>query len=267
MNINFPLILFSIVVFTGLVTLAHAFFHQHFGETQKKRHIIIEYCRSFFPVLLVVLIIRSFIISPYDVPTGSLKPTIEPGDLLAVTHYNVGLHMPVWFWHTLRTSTPQRGKIYVFHDPVNPNVNLIKRVVGLPGDRISYIDQVFYINGKKCPLTLVKKAADNDGNPNQSWPVNAYQENLLGTQHLIYLCPKNSTFCPIKPRNFYNLIVPKNHYFMVGDNRDNSDDSRFWGFVPYQNFIGKAQLVWLSLNPNAAHFWQKIRWHRIGRML
>jgi len=258
MSIDFPLILLAVTLFTGVVTLVDWLYCRKYGKT-KSMPTIIEYCRAFFPVLLAVLVIRSFLFQPYRVPTGSLEPTVMPGDLILVDQFQYGLNMPVYDSKLVPISEPKTGQIALFYYPVNHAVTFVKRVIGVPGDRISYIDKVFYINGKKMKQTYVGEALDSDGG-GQFWPVKVYREDLNGVEHNIYVRPD------VPARNFYNLVVPKGHYFMVGDNRDNSDDSRYWGFVPEEDFIGRALYVWFSWDSEAT-FPNKVRWGRIGNKL
>ena len=270
MNFDFPTILTLITLFAGVVAITDMFYcraRKKAGfaiDSKAKKPVLIDYCRSFFPVLLLVLIIRSFIIQPYRVPTGSLEPTVIPGDLILVNQYKYGLRLPAWNKKVVTIAEPKRGQIALFHWPVNPKATFVKRVIGVPGDKISYINKVFYINGKQATQKLLGYAKDNSGRSSSGWRVAIYEENLLGTKHKIYVCPKGATDCPNSTtHDFYNLVVPKGMYFMVGDNRDNSDDSRDWGFVAEKDFIGKAFLIWMSWDSNASLL-HKIRWRRIG---
>jgi len=271
MTFDFLLLLLLLTIFTGVVALVDMVYHAIIGQPRKKTGkfpVIIEYCRAFFPVLLAVFLIRSFIAQPYRVPTGSLEPTVMPGDFILVTQYDYGVKFPVWNKTLFKVGEPKRGQIALFYWPVNHAVTFVKRVIGTPGDHISYIDKVLYINGKKMSQKLVGHATDNDGPGTPSWKMAVYSENLDGVTHKIYRCAQAEMNCPVPGvHNFYNLIVPKGEYFMMGDNRDNSDDSRSWGFVPVKNFIGRARWVWLSWNAEATNWLHKIRWHRFGTAL
>lgn len=263
MNLNFPLILICVIVFTGVVTVCDLIFSAFKHETlfiEKKRPLIIEYARAFFPVLLLVFLIRSFVAQPYRVPSGSLEPTVVPGDFLLVNQYHYGLRMPVWNKKFLAVGEPSRGQIALFPYPVNHAFTFVKRVIGLPGDHISYINKTLYINGKEQPQKFEGDVTQlNDFG--QLVTYQKYQENLMGVKHDIFV----RADAPIM--NFYNIVVPKNDYFMMGDNRDDSDDSRYWGFAPESTLIGHALLIWMSWNSNAAHWYDDIRWNRIGKML
>ncbi len=216
--------------------------------------------KSTFIILLVVVLLRSFLIEPFRVPTGSLKPTIKIGDFIAVNKYDYGLRVPVSNKKFLQVGEPKVGDIVVFHWPPNPKVDYIKRVVGVPGDRISYINKVLYVNGKQAKQKLLGYTTDTNGNGNV-WKVAIKQEDLNGIKHNIYIRPD------VPAQNFVNLVVPKGYYFMMGDNRDDSLDSRYWGFVPEKDLVGKAFLIWMSwrgIHPfNVTGIKDSIRWHRL----
>lgn len=266
--LDFPLILIFLMIASGLIWLLDHFYFAHKrtpepGQSTATMPVIADYAKSLFPVFLLVFLLRSFVAQLFYVPTGSLAPTVKPGELLLVTQYSYGLRMPVWNHLLLSTWLPQRGDIAVFRWPVNPRADFVKRVIGLPGDSISYINKVFYINGKEAKQTLIKTTDYNDpGNP--GWPVKELWENLDGVKHKIYVCPASSTTCPgHAAENFYNLHIPKGYYFMVGDNRDDSDDSRFWGLVPEKFLVGKARRVLFSWNVDKP--WsERVRWSRFG---
>lgn len=256
MNINFPLILVVAVFITGLVALIDKVFFARKRAPDARRPSIIDGCYSLFPILLLVLVIRSFIVEPFHIPSGSLKPTLLTGDLILVNKYDYGLRLPVVDTKIFKVSEPKIGDIVVFHWPVNPSLDFIKRVIGVPGDHISYINKVLYVNGVKADQRPIGYDVDsNDTGP--VWTVQKLQENLSGIQHDIYINPQAPT------TDFTNLIVPKGEYFVMGDNRDDSDDSRIWGFVPEKNLVGKAILVWLSWDNNNWH----VRWSRIGHRI
>lgn len=257
MDFNFPFILTAITLIAGAIWLVDVLI---WGKTAKnaKHPVVLDYAKSFFPVLLFVLIVRSFIVSPFRVPTGSLEPTVRPGDFLLVEHFSYGLRLPVWERVIVPISQPKHGDIIVFHWPANPrDVDFVKRVIGVPGDKISYINKVLYINGKKMPQKFIKYDTDTYGPGTGTWTVKVMQEDFEGHKHMIYLNPKNPA------TNFRNLVVPKGEYFMMGDNRDSSDDSRYWGFVKTKYFIGKAFLVWLSWDSET----DSVRWHRFGTII
>src|SRR3989338_439691 len=263
MSFDFPLILLAVIVFSGMVTVVDFIFclckHEPLFE-QKKRPMIIEYARSFFPVLLLVFVIRSFLFQPYRVPTGSLEPTVMPGDFILVNQFDYGVRFPVWNKKIFSVNEPKRGDIALLPYPVDHAFTFVKRVIGLPGDHISYIHKTLYINGKKQPKELVSSVTQLS-DYGQLVTYQKYQENLMGVKHDIYVRADQPD------NNFYNLIVPKNDYFVMGDNRDDSDDSRYWGFVQERDFIGRAMVVLLNWDSQATHWYNTIRWHRIGNAL
>ncbi len=257
-HIDFPFILTAFVLLTGLIALADILFFakKRVGAGQAKMPYIIEFSRSFFPALLLVWIVRSFIIQPYRVPTGSLEPTVLPGDFIAVKQFSYGLRFPVLNTTIAKIGEPQRGDIALFHWPVDTSKLFVKRVIGIPGDHIVYKNKILTINGKEMMQTYVGKAEDieQDGIISQ---VEQKTENLDGVKHAIFVKPD------IFDQLDIDVIVPQHHYFMMGDNRDDSDDSRSWGFVPDSYLVGKAFGIWMSWN-SIDH---RIRWHRIGKAL
>ena len=267
MNANFLTFLFCITVIAGLISLVDMVFWQRQRKLAAvtKQPKVVEYSRSFFPVLLFVLVVRSFIGQFYTVPTGSLEPTIMPKAYIVVNQFAYGLRLPVWEKKIISIGKPKRGDIILFHSPVQPNKDLIKRLIGLPGDHISYINKVLYINGKKATQKFIGYTTDTNGNASGDWTVKIMQENLLGVKHNIYVCPDTDNHCPGVGANsdFYDLIVPEGKYFMMGDNRDDSDDGRFWGFVPENNIMGKGWRVLLSWNREVG----RMRWHQSWKLL
>lgn len=194
---------------------------------------LVDYARSFFPVLLVVLLLRSFLVEPFQIPSGSMRPTLEVGDFILVNKFTYGLRLPVAHTEIVDFGEPERGDVMVFRFPNEPSVNFIKRVIGLPGDRIRYEDKQLYINGEPVPK---EQAAE----PPASAPGELlFVEQLGDRRHSIYNNPASPG------PQVRELVVPAGHYFMVGDNRDHSNDSRYWGFVPEENIVGKAFAVWM----------------------
>lgn len=266
--IDFPFLLLFLIVASGAIWLAdHLLFAKQRigGMAQNKATlpILVDYSKSLFWVFVVVFLLRSFVAQLFVVPTASLAPTIVPVEFMFVTQFSYGLRMPIWNKTLLNTWDPQVGDIAVFHWPTNPQVDFIKRVIGVPGDTISYINKVFYINGKAMPQKYIRTTMYGDPGMTK-WTVKEMQEDLMGVKHNIYICPETSLACPGRlPQNFYNLVIPKGEYLMVGDNRDDSDDGRFWGLVPTKDLVGKAQFIAFSWNASAS-LWNKINWRRIG---
>jgi signal peptidase I len=216
-----------------------------------------EWSRSLFVVFLAVFLIRSFLIEPYIVPSGSMLPTIQLDDFILVNKFAYGVHLPFTGTVIIPVHTPKTGDIAVFKNPTNPQVSFIKTIIGVPGDRISYINKKLYINNKPVLQKFITDTLE-PGNANlTSIMVKEYQSELGGKTHYIYNTPAVSS------TDFKNLLVPKDSYFVMGDNRDNSDDSRIWGFVPQKNLTGRAWLIFLSWDA-VNH---KIRFKRIGMVL
>ena len=193
----------------------------------------VDYSRSFFPVLLVVLLLRSFLVEPFQIPSGSMRPTLEIGDFILVNKFTYGLRLPVTHTEVVDFGEPDRGDVMVFRFPEEPSVNFIKRVIGLPGDRIRYEDKQLYVNGEPVPKELT------DASPRQAPGEQRFQEHLARRAHAIYNNPRDPG------PQVREVIVPERHYFVMGDNRDHSNDSRYWGFVPEENIVGKAFAVWM----------------------
>lgn len=263
MYFNFEVILFYSIVITGILSLADILYFAPRRALRAKANgvsvkmpMLMDYARAFFPVLVIVFCLRSFLFEPFRIPSGSLEPTLLNGDFILVNKYTYGVRLPVIHKKILNNHLPERGDIIVFRWPPNPSIDFIKRVIGLPGDRIQYINKELFINGQKIPLTDVQKIQVDD-DFGARWMATEKEEDLLGVKHHIY---NNAN----KPSlNFFSITVPNNMYFVMGDNRDDSADSRFFGFVPEQNIIGKAVLIWMS--------WSKesplLRWSRIGKKI
>lgn len=255
MNFDFERILFYATIITGVLSLLDLIFlaPRRKKRYQQKCNIISEYAYSFFPILLIVLVLRSFLFEPFRIPSGSLEPSLHVGDFILLNKYDYGLRLPIIRKEILPIGSPKRGDIMVFRWPPNPTYYFIKRVIGVPGDHISYINKELIINGQKIPQTTVPNTEANAEYPS----VIEKEENLLGIKHRIYLDPDHVT------RDFKDIIVPPGMYFMMGDNRDFSADSRFFGFVPDKNIVGKAVLVWLSWDSNKSN----VRWKRFGTVI
>ncbi|MGD9842687.1 MAG: signal peptidase I [Steroidobacteraceae bacterium] len=196
--------------------------------------VLVEYARSFYPVLGLVLIVRSFIFEPFRIPSDSMMPTLLNGDFIFVSKFSYDLRMPVFNTKLLETGDPQRGDVVVFKLPSDTRINYIKRLIGLPGDHVRVLNDVVYVNDQKMEVTL-------DGLYNDNGYVNAQlgEENLGGIKHQVMFI--NEAF----PKDF-DGVVPAGRYLFMGDNRDNSQDGRFpqVGYVPEENLVGKAQLIW-----------------------
>lgn len=202
----------------------------------------IDLPRSLFPVLFVVVAIRSFVVEPFQIPSGSMLPTLKVGDFIAVNKFAYGLRLPVLNTKILPIGIPQRGDVIVFRYPVDPSQHFIKRVVGVPGDRLHYENRTLTINGQEVPKSLIAAQAPDDPY-NQLW-----RETLGGVEHDLYVNPTarfRDGELETKIQGPWDIVVPEGRYFAMGDNRDNSQDSRFWGFVPEENIVGRTFAVWM----------------------
>ena len=249
---NLALFLLILSVFTGVTYLLDVLFWSKKRSTRQKPRRIIEYSRSLFPIFFGVLLVRSFMFEPFRIPSGSLEPTLLVGDFLVVNKFAYGLRLPVWDKKIVNISSPKRGDIVVFRWPPNPKYDFIKRVIGIPGEVVSYRHKILTINGKKAPQDFIQYTIDESS----AHPVSEYKENLDSVIHKIY---RRSDV----PGTDFEIIVPPNQYFVMGDNRDDSADSRYWGFVHDDYLRGKAIFTWLSWNKKE---WN-IRWSRLGRII
>ena len=285
---NFALILFVLTVFTGVLYAADKLIfrpqrkakaarlladfdvrnraaldrHEPIVEQERKsledgtvrQPAWLEYTASFFPVILVVFLLRSFLFEPFRIPSGSMVPTLEIGDLILVNKYEYGIRLPVVNKKVLELGQPQRGDVMVFRYPLNAAQDYIKRVVGLPGDRIEYVNKQLTINGQPVPLQKTEPYYDSERM--RSYP--QFVERLADTSHRLIVDDSVSAGTSREaPGNTHPgacqysgsgvvCQVPPGHYFMMGDNRDNSEDSRFWGFVPDENIVGRAFFIWMN---------------------
>ncbi len=255
----FELVLTLLVIISGTVYLLDiCFWAKQREAAHAKVPWVIEYSRSFFPILFIVLVIRSFGFEPFRIPSGSLKPTLKVGDFILVNKYTYGFRLPVLHTKVIAMNEPKIGDIVVFRSVTNANIDLIKRIVGVPGDRISYINKTLYINGQPMKQTAIGEAKDDTEDATQTWTVDEKNEDLNGIEHHIFVRPDINI-----SGDFQNIVVPPNSYFAMGDNRDNSNDSRFWGFVPEANIVGKAEYILLSWDGEDNTF----RWKRIGEKI
>lgn len=214
----------------------------------------LDWTAGLFPVILVVFLLRSFLFEPFKIPSGSMIPTLLVGDLILVNKYHYGVRLPVINKKIVANHEPQRGDVMVFRYPVDPRVDYIKRVVGVPGDEVRYENQRLSINGQ--PVETVPQGEFYDEDSLRY--ANQYVEKLGAVEHRILVNPQQSSYFGNLPKSFpfaencsysaggMSCKVPPGHYFMMGDNRDNSQDSRFWGFVPDENIVGKAFFVWMN---------------------
>ena len=248
---SFPAIMVTLVIVTGIIWLIDMFFWAPQRATEQKDPLIVEYAKSFFPIILIVLVIRSFIAEPFRIPSASMLPTLHIGDFILVNKFSYGVRLPVINTKIIEVSEPERGDVVVFRYPNNPKIDYIKRVVGLPGDKVGYFNKTVYINGEEVARNVKEKGASLLSlTPART---ELYNEKLGEHGHDILIDPA---------RNLAEgeSIVPAGEYFVMGDNRDNSNDSRFWGTVPEANLVGKAFFIWMSWDWNTGG----IVWNRLG---
>jgi signal peptidase I len=230
------------------------------GDVEQAKHKLLaqpwwlDWTAGLFPVILIVFLLRSFLFEPFKIPSGSMVPTLLVGDLILVNKFHYGVRLPVLNKKVVANHDPKRGDVMVFRYPVDPRVDYIKRVVGIPGDEVAYLNQKLSINGQLVPTKALGEFYDED-----SMRYVPMFSELLGTvEHRILVDPRRPAFfggdqksfpmhenCRYQPEGVV-CKVPPGHYFMMGDNRDNSQDSRFWGFVPDENIVGRAFFVWMN---------------------
>ncbi len=267
MRFDFPTVMVLLVVVSGLIWALDALVlarrrrsvlpevsEEPDGEQDREPKPvpkIVEYARSFFPVFLIVLLLRSFLVEPFRIPSGSMMPTLLVGDFILVNKFVYGIRLPVLDDKIFEVSQPERGDVVVFRYPNDPSIPFIKRVVGLPGDRIAYYNKVLYINGQQAGQRPIGRYTGKGAGASMTG-ASLRQESLGSIAH------------PILVQNGYpsvdaELVIPEGQYFVLGDNRDNSRDSRYWGTVPEKLLIGKAFTIWMNWD-----FGNGIDWKRIG---
>jgi len=266
--VDFPLILVGLVFGSGLLWLLDALFlapgrrrvatdlqrqypqwavegssdagaYQARVAEKASEPVVVEYARSFFPVLLVVFVLRSFLVEPFQIPSSSMVPTLLIGDYILVNKFTYGIRLPVLRTKVVSLNDPQRGDVMVFFPPHMNDTYFIKRVIGIPGDTITYRDKELYVNGEK--LARTSSASDNRMELDPRYRID--RETLGQAEHLMQVDR-------FRPADDFTEVVKPGHYFMMGDNRDNSSDSRVWGQVPERDIVGKAFAIWMH--------WEKV---------
>lgn len=247
MDFNFPLLLVLSVFITGIIALIDRLFllprrkaavvrltgtaDDTVVAKAGKEPAIVETSKSIFPVLLFVLVIRSFLFEPFQIPSGSMIPTLEIGDFILVNKYDYGLRLPVTGTKILALGEPERGDVMVFKQPGQEHINFIKRVIGLPGDVVLYKDKRLSVNGNPVPEEFVAQLSDEQSTYRLYNEGEGYQVRKELYSHDF--------------RAEGEWVIPEGMYFVMGDNRDRSNDSRYWGYVPEGNIVGKAVYIWM----------------------
>ncbi len=254
---TFALIMFVLLVLTGMIWLLDFYVLRQKRNKETGEPWWVEYSKSFFPVILAVFMLRSFVVEPFKIPSGSMIPTLHVGDFILVNRYTYGLRLPIINKKIVEINQPKRGDVMVFHYPNDPSTDYIKRVIGLPGDSIVFRNKTLWLNG-------VEQKQQDDGEYNYVESglhfvhTERYKENLSGWEHAILINPDmpqirldNVDEFPFREQCSYSeqemsCKGPAGHYFMMGDNRDNSRDSRYWGFVSDDLIVGKAFFIWMN---------------------
>ena len=220
----------------------------------KRQPVWLEGTAGLFPVILLVFVVRSFVVEPFRIPSGSMLPTLQSGDFIAVNKYEYGIRFPVLNTKLTEGTKPKAGDVIVFDHPMQPGTDLIKRIVGVPGDKVVYRDKILYINGVEQPQKPIGDYVDQEF----MVTLNERRETLQGHVHRMLVDPRApDATTPMEAQTHpgrihytdtgFETTVPAGHYFVMGDNRDNSDDSRYWGFVPEENIVGRAFFIWLNI--------------------
>lgn len=252
---NFALILLILLVVTGVLYAVDILKFRKMRAKNAKEPLWVEWGAGFFPVILIVFVLRSFLFEPFKIPSGSMIPTLLVGDFILVNKFTYGIRLPVINKKIININDPQRGDVMVFRYPEDPSLDYIKRVVGLPGDTVSYQNKRLSINGQ--PVEVEQLADYLHGE--RLYYSKQFNARLGDVEHRFLNDADAPSFIhdpasfPYRENCTYNAAgvvckVPDGHYFMMGDNRDNSRDSRAWGFVPEENIVGKAFFVWLNLS-------------------
>jgi signal peptidase I len=252
-HFDFEFLLVIMTAVSGLLWLADVLLFSRFRQKkalslQKNEPLIIEYSRAFFPVLLAVLVLRGFIVEPFRIPSGSMMPTLLVGDFILVNKFSYGLRLPVTHHKVTSGDKPKRGDVVVFRYPQDESQDYIKRVIGLPGDQVSYYNRRLSINGEALN-TEDDHIYQGLGDLNRMQQASGCDRVGAGCQVLVESNDGTDYTVMTNPGTAYGIngevTVPEGHFFVMGDNRDHSNDSRIWGYVPEQNLVGKAFMVWM----------------------
>lgn len=248
MVFDFALLLVILTFLTGVIWAVDAWVLRARRPATATEPVVVEYARSFFPVILLVLLIRSFLYEPFRIPSDSMMPTLLDGDFIFVSKFAYGLRVPVLNTRIVDLGSPQRGDVVVFRKPSDPSTNYIKRLIGLPGDTVEVREKRVYVNGTELPVEI-------DG----FYEGQGHDQARIGTEHIGSL-EHRVLYWPGRDSREGIFIVPLGHYFFMGDNRDNSQDSRYEGvgFVPEGNLVGKAVRIWFNWDGPKGPIWSRI---------
>ncbi len=260
MDFDFAAFLVLATALTGAIWALDVLVFAKRRVSEAKEPLVVEYARSFFPVILLVLLLRSFLVEPFKIPSGSMMPTLLAGDFILVNKFSYGIRLPAINTKVIDLGAPERGDVVVFRYPVDPQTDYIKRVVGLPGDNIEYRDKRLYINGVAQPQAKQGRYVGHGSGVSMNG-ASMREEQLGDVNHRILVREEVPNYqYPCLWEGEY--VVPEGHYFVMGDNRDNSNDSRFWCAVPDENLVGKAFFVWMNWEVGNG-----ILWNRIGERI
>lgn len=261
MDFDFNLILVPATLFFIAVWLLDKFvLKQRATKGRGNENFIITWAYDFWPVLAVVMVLRSFLYEPFNIPSDSMVPTLETGDFILVNKFEYGVRLPIINSKIIDVGSPERGEVAVFRYPPQPSISYIKRIVGLPGDHIVYDHGQLSINGEKVTKTPIQFSREKD---NLDTPTSIYHQETLGTHTFTmrelegvnvarqapFLNYVDNGKYSAENGLYWEVKVPEGHYFAMGDNRDQSADSRFWGFVPEENLTGRAFYIWMHKEP------------------
>jgi signal peptidase I len=256
-NMKIEAILLIAVIATGFIAGLDRILYPRHSRLFRGKPKLVRISQNLFPILLVILLVRAFTFEAFRIPSASMKPSLLEGDVVVVDKYSLGLRMPL-LGYRITAGKPKRGDIAVFRGEIEGEKSgIIKRIVGLPGDHIKYVNRTLYINGIPAAQYDLSVDLDNHGNGNQEKIIRA-TEDLGAVKHGIYMSLHGGD----DQYKFADLIVPANSYFVLGDNRNNSLDSRYWGVLADKELVGKARLIAFSLDWSNKH----IRWRRIGKL-
>lgn len=254
---NFTLLLLILLLATGAIWLAGWAWGRIRGLAPDQRATVVEYARSLFPVILVVFLIRSFVVEPFKIPSGSMRPTLQLKDFILVNKFEYGLRLPIIGWKLTEGDAPERGDVVVFQYPRDESLDYIKRIVALPGDRVAFRDHTVFVNGEPVPRRLEGPYVYRSKRGNMV-ETRRYQERTRSHRYDVLYSRNKSGRSLVEP-----VEVPEGAYFVMGDNRDHSNDSRYWGFVPANNILGEAFVIWWSWDS----YENNVRWGRLGQWI